>query len=114
LVGVITENFPQPIDGFVETALEVEEYAFRPKSFPELLPGYKLTVSFQQEHESLKGLFREFQARAMFAQFPGRGVDLEYSEADFRARISFQANGSRLLIVSPVRPLPATSIVSAL
>jgi hypothetical protein len=54
--SVVSQSFPESINSFVETAIEVNERVTGPQSFCKLFPCHNLAGVLQQQNEHLKGL----------------------------------------------------------
>src|ERR1700675_3131865 len=55
-LGAVPQNFTQAVNGFVQTAIEVDEGVVAPQSLGEFFPGYNFAGTLQQQDEYLKRL----------------------------------------------------------
>src|SRR5204862_5207471 len=94
--GRIAQREPQPVDGGIEAAFEVDKGVFRPEPPMQLFPSDHCAWFFEQGAQDLQRLRLQLDADALFPQFPGIDFELEYSEPDELPR-AFPCDLGRLL-----------------
>jgi hypothetical protein len=82
ILGRIVERFAQPINGLIQTLIEVDEGFFVPELLLQLISRYNLAGSLQQYCEDAKRLFRKLDLQPLFPQFALMQIDFKYSEPD--------------------------------
>jgi hypothetical protein len=76
------QSVAQPLDGGIQTMIEVNKGVRRPEFVAQFLSSNQLSRPFQERRQYLKGLFLQFYLLSPLAQFPGVEIDLEGAEAD--------------------------------
>src|ERR1039457_4742108 len=75
----IAQRAPQSVHGGIQAAVETHVHA-GPKKLRQIVAHHQLAWSLQQEFENLKRLALQFDADAVFAQFPVFEIHLEGSK----------------------------------
>src|SRR6266478_3733118 len=86
-IGRIAQNFAQPHYGIVHSMIKIHKGVARPKACAQFIPGNSLTRLFKKDGQNLKGLFGQFEAQTMLAQFERFEVNLEGTTADYFCRM---------------------------
>lgn len=84
IIGVVAQGFAQAVDRLVESPVEINESAGRPKPLLKLFACQNLAGVLNQRHQRLKGLLLQFDPYALLAQLTGGKVNLEDPKADRR------------------------------
>src|SRR5215831_16520545 len=71
----VSEGLPQPVDGLIQAAVEINKSVCAPKPPLQLLPGHHLPGPFQQERQDLKGLIPKLDLQTALAQFSASKVN---------------------------------------
>ena len=76
------QRIAQPLDGGIQTVIEVDEGVRRPELAAQFLSGNHFSRPFKQRRQHLQRLFLELYLLSPLAQFPGVEIDLERTETN--------------------------------
>ena len=80
VVGVVAERAAEPLDGGVQTVVEVNERALWPEALSQLLPRDDVPRTLQHHGENLERLILKPDANAALSQLAGAKIHLERPE----------------------------------
>jgi hypothetical protein len=81
-LGRVSQGLPKPLDGIVNSVVEIHEGIVRPESLAELFSGDQLAWLFQKDLQDSEGLFGQPDPRSVVKQFSSGLVYLERAESD--------------------------------
>ena len=88
LVGVVPQHVAEPVDGLVETAIEVDKGVVRPELSCELLPRHQFARVLEQEQEHLQRLFLQLHPGTLATQLARARIDFENPKTDWLQKSS--------------------------
>ena len=91
--GGISQHLAQPVDGFLERQLIVDEGVVRPEALAEFFPRHDFLRTLQQGLQNLKRLARELLPHSPFAHLSCRKVHFKDAEPYYLRRAGAGGNG---------------------
>jgi len=85
---VVCQHFADLLYAEINAPLEVHKGVVAPEAASNLLPGHDLSGPFRKQEEDTERLWMDLQREPGFAQFPGRGDQIEFAETYHQGRMS--------------------------
>ena len=80
-LGGVAQRIPQPFHSGVDTVIELDDHAVRPKALPDVFACHDLAGGFQEHMQDLERLLLESNGLRSLAQFPGAQVELKRAKS---------------------------------
>ncbi len=82
ILRLVSQRFALLLNGAVQAVIKINECVRRPKLLTQVLAGYDLSRSFQQNRQHLEGLFLQLDSDPALVEFALLQINFKDSKAD--------------------------------